>query len=138
MQRSSGGSKGRLPWSDKSALRANTAVFARSTGARTTVPSVGCGWQHVKEKMPLYDYQCENCGHTLEVMHGVNDSGPQRCDRCGGSMRKLMSTPAIVFKGSGWAKKDARTSRPSGAAKSATDTESGSGPAASEPKKEAA
>ena len=60
--------------------------------------------------MPLYDYQCQNCGHVVEVMHGVNASGPQRCERCGGPMRKLISTPAIVFKGSGWAKKDARSS----------------------------
>lgn len=84
------------------------------------------------DRMPLYDYQCQNCGHLLEVMHGVNDAGPQHCDRCGGVMRKLLSSPAIVFKGSGWAKKDARSARPSGAAKSATDTESDTKPAASE------
>jgi len=77
--------------------------------------------------MPLYDYQCENCGHVVEVMHGVYDSGPQRCERCGGGMRKLLSTPSIVFKGSGWAKKDAQTSRQSGAAKSADkDSDTGS------------
>jgi putative FmdB family regulatory protein len=79
--------------------------------------------------VPLYDYACEQCGHTIEVMHGVNDAGPERCDRCGGRMRKLLSSPAIVFKGSGWAKKDARAARPTGA-KSATDTQSDSQPAA--------
>src|SRR4051812_34806070 len=84
--------------------------------------------------MPLYDYQCESCGHVVEVMHGVNDSGPQRCERCGGPMRKLLSTPSIVFKGSGWAKKDARTSRPSGAAKSA-DKDSDAGSSSPEPAK---
>src|SRR3954470_14958379 len=84
--------------------------------------------------MPLYDYQCQGCGHVVEVMHGVNDTGPQRCDRCGGSMRKLLSTPAIVFKGSGWAKKDARTSRPSGAAKS-VDSDSDTGSSAAAPAK---
>ena len=61
--------------------------------------------------MPIYDYTCESCGRTIEVVHGVNGSGPKACEVCGGSMRKLMSTPAIVFKGSGWAKKDARASR---------------------------
>ncbi len=61
--------------------------------------------------MPLYDYQCRNCGHIVEVLHGVNDPGPQACTVCGGQMRKLMSQPAIVFKGSGWAKKDFRDSK---------------------------
>jgi putative FmdB family regulatory protein len=69
--------------------------------------------------MPLYDYICEN-GHIVEVMHGVNDSGPAKCDRCGAEMRKLLSTPAIVFKGSGWAKKD-RSSKPAAREKPATD-----------------
>lgn len=71
--------------------------------------------------MPLYDYICDN-GHITEVMHGVNDSGPAKCDRCGSDMRKLLSTPAIVFKGSGWAKKD-RSSKPAAKDKPATDSE---------------
>jgi putative FmdB family regulatory protein len=70
--------------------------------------------------MPLYDYICTN-GHVTEVMHGVNDSGPAECPQCGAEMRKLLSTPAIVFKGSGWAKKD-RSSKPA-ATKSTTDSE---------------
>ena len=61
--------------------------------------------------MPLYDYECRNCGHRVEVIHGVNDSGPATCELCGGQMRKLINQPAIVFKGSGWAKKDARDSK---------------------------
>jgi putative FmdB family regulatory protein len=71
--------------------------------------------------MPLYDYICEN-GHIVEVMHGVHDSGPAKCERCGAEMRKLLSTPAIVFKGSGWAKKD-RSSKPAHKGKPATDSE---------------
>lgn len=70
--------------------------------------------------MPLYDYICTN-GHITEVMHGVNDSGPSGCPRCGAEMRKLLSTPAIVFKGSGWAKKD-RSTKPAHK-KSTTDSE---------------
>lgn len=64
--------------------------------------------------MPLYDYECRNCGHRVEVLHGVNDSGPTACEECGGTMRKLLSVPAIVFRGSGWAKKDFRDSRSKG------------------------
>ncbi len=71
--------------------------------------------------MPSYDYECRICGHRVEVLHGVNDAGPTACERCGGPMRKLLSTPNIVFKGSGWAKKDARDARP--AAKPAASAE---------------
>lgn len=60
--------------------------------------------------MPIYDYICQNCAHQVEVTHGVHDSGPSECAVCGGPMRKLLSPPAIVFKGSGWAKKERASS----------------------------
>src|SRR5688572_21401061 len=67
----------------------------------------------------------------MEVIHGVNASGPTACEQCGGPMRKLVTTPSIVFKGSGWAKKDARDARPAAKSGSAaakeTSGESGSG-----------
>jgi len=56
--------------------------------------------------VPIYDYVCTACGTRVEVMHGVNESGPTLCNGCGGPMRKALSPPAIVFKGSGWAKKE--------------------------------
>lgn len=58
--------------------------------------------------MPIYDYRCTSCGHEVEVVHGIDGTGPSTCDLCGGTMRKALSAPAIHFKGSGWAKKDAR------------------------------
>ncbi len=61
-------------------------------------------------QVPIYDYGCQNCGHRFEVIHGVNDSGPSECPVCGGPTRKLLSRPAIVFKGSGWAKKERASS----------------------------
>ena len=70
--------------------------------------------------MPIYEYGCTSCGRRVEVLHAVMASGPTTCEVCGGRMRKLMSAPAIVFKGSGWAKKDART-----AARSGSDAKSG-------------
>ena len=86
--------------------------------------------------MPLYDYRCTSCGHEVEVTHSVHGTGPETCERCGGPMRKALSTPAIHFKGSGWAKKDARSASASGrgpageagatAAGSGTDTATGS------------
>jgi putative FmdB family regulatory protein len=58
--------------------------------------------------MPIYDYSCANCGHVVEVVHGVHEAGPTVCPNCGGLLRKRLSPPAIVFRGTGWAKKDAR------------------------------
>ena len=62
--------------------------------------------------MPRYDYRCSVCGHEVELLHGINDPGPRVCPNCGaeGSMRKAFATPAIHYKGSGWAKKDRSTS----------------------------
>jgi putative FmdB family regulatory protein len=60
--------------------------------------------------MPIYEYECASCGRRVEVIHGIHSPGPTTCDACGGQLRKVLSAPAIVFKGSGWAKKDARAS----------------------------
>jgi putative FmdB family regulatory protein len=70
--------------------------------------------------MPNYEYVCTACGTRIEVSHGVNESGPAVCTACGGALRKAVSAPAIVFRGSGWAKKDARSS--SSAAGGKTDS----------------
>jgi len=59
--------------------------------------------------MPVYDYRCTDCGLEVEVTHGIHETGPGTCASCGGAMRKALTTPAVHFKGSGWAKKDART-----------------------------
>ena len=75
--------------------------------------------------MPIYEYHCKSCGHTTDILHGINDTGPHFCPECGaeGTMRKGFAPPAIVFKGSGWAKKD----RSSGSrTKAAAKDESGS------------
>ena len=63
--------------------------------------------------MPIYDYQCQSCGTRVEVIHGINGSGPETCANCGkGPMRKVLAPPAIHFKGTGWAKKERASSRP--------------------------
>jgi len=52
--------------------------------------------------MPLYEYQCVECDHQFEVIRKFSDPPIERCPKCGGPVRKLMSSPAIQFKGSGW------------------------------------
>jgi len=52
--------------------------------------------------MPLYEYGCSDCGERLEVLQKVSDAPLAMCPRCGGHMEKLLSAPALQFKGSGW------------------------------------
>lgn len=77
--------------------------------------------------MPIYEYDCSACGRRIEVMHSVHGTGPATCEACGGAMKKALSVPAIHFKGSGWAKKDARSS----ATPAASSTKKDDAPAAS-------
>ena len=57
--------------------------------------------------MPTYDYVCGACGHRVEVIHGVHDHGPAECPVCHArAMRKAIVSPTVLYKGSGWAKKD--------------------------------
>ncbi len=52
--------------------------------------------------MPIYEYKCDVCGECLEVICKAGDQKPQVCPKCGAAMRKVLSSPAIHFKGSGW------------------------------------
>lgn len=52
--------------------------------------------------MPLYEYQCESCEHRFEVIQKFSDAPIDVCPKCGSAVRKLFSSPAIQFKGSGW------------------------------------
>jgi putative FmdB family regulatory protein len=52
--------------------------------------------------MPLYEYECENDGHRFEVIQKFSDPPVTTCPQCQGPVRRLLSSPAIQFKGSGW------------------------------------
>lgn len=52
--------------------------------------------------MPLYEYQCDQCDHRFEVIQKFSDAPVETCPKCGGPVKKLLSSPAIQFKGSGW------------------------------------
>jgi putative FmdB family regulatory protein len=52
--------------------------------------------------MPLYEYQCDVCGHRFEKIQKFSDPIVDTCPICGGAVRKLQSSPAIQFKGSGF------------------------------------
>ena len=52
--------------------------------------------------MPLYEYECEHCAHRFERIQKFSDPPLEHCPECDGPVRKLLSSPAIQFKGSGW------------------------------------
>ena len=52
--------------------------------------------------MPLYEYECDACGHRFEKIQKFSDPLEETCPKCGGHVHKLMSSPAIQFKGSGF------------------------------------
>ena len=52
--------------------------------------------------MPLYEYECDSCGSRFERIQKFSDPPVTVCPTCGGAVRKLFSSPAIQFKGSGF------------------------------------
>ncbi len=54
--------------------------------------------------MPLYEYECRKCGHRFEKIQKFSDPTPRTCPHCKtkGKIHRLLSAPAIQFKGSGW------------------------------------
>src|SRR5258708_37656152 len=85
--------------------------------------------------MPLYEYQCTQCGERREILQKFSDPPLSHCLKCGGDMKKLQSSPAIQFKGSGFYKTDYASSSSKGQGSSGSESgskgESASGSQAS-------
>jgi putative FmdB family regulatory protein len=90
--------------------------------------------------MPLYEYRCEACEHRFEVIQKYSDEPIVVCPSCGqGRVEKLLSSPAIQFKGTGWYITDYARKGQSGApASSSTDSTKSEGGNDSAPAKPAA
>src|SRR6478609_5941365 len=74
--------------------------------------------------MPLYEYECEACQNRFERIQKFSDPPLEVCEKCGkGPVRKLISSPAIQFKGTGWYITDyaKKSTGDGGSAKAATD-----------------
>jgi len=76
--------------------------------------------------LPLYEYQCRKCGKRFEKIQKFSDPPLETHEKCGGAVQRLLSSPAIQFKGSGWYVTDyARKSAPSeGSSSSSSDSAS--------------
>ena len=54
--------------------------------------------------MPLYEYQCRQCGRLTEKIQKFSDPELTVCPHCGGELSRTLTAPAVQFKGSGWYK----------------------------------
>jgi putative FmdB family regulatory protein len=70
--------------------------------------------------LPVYEYECQSCGKRFDVMQKLSDPPVTECTFCKGGVRKLLGTPALQFKGSGWYITDyaGKSPKPEGAAPS--------------------
>jgi putative FmdB family regulatory protein len=52
--------------------------------------------------MPIYEYRCQACGDEFEIIQKISEGPLVRCDKCGGTLEKLLSRTAFLLKGGGW------------------------------------
>jgi len=74
--------------------------------------------------MPFYEYQCSNCGHTLEELQKMSDEPLKKCPNCGkNTLKKLIGTGGgLIFKGSGFYLTDYKNKPQSGSKSGKTST----------------
>ena len=78
--------------------------------------------------MPIYEYRCDQCGDSFEVMQKMSEDPIVECEKCGGSLHKVLHPVAIHFKGSGFYTTDygKGSGRRTGGRDSGSDDESSS------------
>jgi len=78
--------------------------------------------------MPTYEYECQKCGFTFELMQGINDKPRSRCPLCRGRVQRLIGAGVgVVFKGSGFYVTDSRSRQASGQSPPSSNGKAGSG-----------
>ena len=60
--------------------------------------------------MPIYEYECDNCGARFERFQSIRDEPIRQCPTCSGQVHKVLHPAGIIFKGSGWYITDSRKS----------------------------
>ncbi len=71
--------------------------------------------------MPIYEYECDKCGHRFEKIQKFSDPPVEICEKCGGAVHKMQSAPAFQFKGTGWYVTDYAKSGKSGTEEKKTE-----------------
>jgi putative FmdB family regulatory protein len=72
--------------------------------------------------VPIYTYECQSCGSSLERRQGFNDEPLKVHDDCGGGLRRVIYPAGIVFKGSGFYNTDYKNGTASNKPKESTDS----------------
>ena len=72
--------------------------------------------------MPTYVYACRGCDARLEVMQRMSDAPLTECEKCGGSLRRVLFPPAIVYKGSGFYTTDYKNGGSSASSSGSSDS----------------
>jgi putative FmdB family regulatory protein len=82
--------------------------------------------------VPIYEYACRDCAYTFELKQSIKEEPVAVCARCGKSVTRIISAPAIMFKGSGWYITDYsdKLKPPSGEAAPASNGQKSDSPAA--------
>ena len=75
--------------------------------------------------MPIYEYQCDNCGHSAEIMQKISDPLLTTCPHCHqATFKQLISATGFQLKGTGWYVTDFRNKDKKDKEKPATETKS--------------
>ena len=75
--------------------------------------------------MPLYEYECNECGRRTEKIQKFSDAPLTVCPHCGGRIERTLTAPAVQFKGGGWYK-DLYSSAKPASGNGSKDAKSGS------------
>lgn len=84
--------------------------------------------------MPLYEYRCTSCGHRFEKIQSFSAEPETVCPKCGGTLQRPLTAPALQFKGAGWYVNDYASK---GAGSTSTDKPADSASSESKPATEA-
>ena len=71
--------------------------------------------------MPIYEYECRECGQRFEKMQSFQDEPIRVCPNCGGETRRVLHPVGVIFKGSGWYITDSRKSESASTPSSSTN-----------------
>ena len=89
--------------------------------------------------MPIYEYACQKCGHTLDALQKMSDEPLLDCPECGESaLKKLISAPNLRLKGGGWYETDFKSDMQRNVHKSESDSGSSATGKESAPGKDSA
>lgn len=61
--------------------------------------------------MPTYEYACTSCGNRIEVHQSFTDDPLEKCDVCGGQLRRVFHPVGVMFKGSGFYSTDSKSKK---------------------------